>query len=150
MGLDMYLNKRTYVKNWNHMEPVERHEVSVTKNGKPTAIKPERVTNITEEVGYWRKANQIHAWFVANVQRGADDCKEYYVSREQLTKLLETVKEVLNDHSKAEKLLPSQSGFFFGGTDYDSYYFEDLENTQEILEAALSEDDGDYYYDSSW
>ena len=27
-----------------------------------------------EEVGYWRKANAIHGWFVRNVQNGKDDC----------------------------------------------------------------------------
>ena len=30
MGLDMYLEKRTYVKNWDHQTPEERHTVTVT------------------------------------------------------------------------------------------------------------------------
>lgn len=150
MGLDQYLNKKTYVKNWDHMKPEERHEVTVTKNGKPVGIKPERVSYITEQVGYWRKANQIHAWFVANVQNGEDDCREYHVERTGLNALLEIVNDVLADNSKAGELLPSQSGFFFGSTDYDEWYFKDLERTKAILEQALSESNGDYYYDSSW
>ena len=31
-------------------------------------------SRIIEQVGYWRKANQIHNWFVENVQDGEDDC----------------------------------------------------------------------------
>ena len=29
MGLDMYLHKRTYVKNWDHMGPEDRHTITV-------------------------------------------------------------------------------------------------------------------------
>ena len=30
--------------------------------------------NVDVTCAYWRKANQIHAWFVDNVQQGNDDC----------------------------------------------------------------------------
>ena len=36
------------------------------------------------EVGYWRKANAIHNWFVVNVASGEDDCSSYPVSQDQL------------------------------------------------------------------
>lgn len=48
--------------------------------------------------GKWRKSNQIHNWFVANVQDGTDDCDEYWVSEKQLIELKEVCKTVL-DHS---------------------------------------------------
>ncbi len=32
MGLDMYLEKRTYVKQWDHQSAEEKHEVVVTNN----------------------------------------------------------------------------------------------------------------------
>ena len=34
MGLDMYLTKRVYVRNWDHMSPNERTTVTVTRGGK--------------------------------------------------------------------------------------------------------------------
>ena len=34
MGLDMYLSKRTYVKNWNFQKDDEKHKVTVKLNGK--------------------------------------------------------------------------------------------------------------------
>jgi hypothetical protein len=44
MGLDMTLSKKTYVKNWDHMNPEELHQVEVRKNGKAVKhIKSERI-----------------------------------------------------------------------------------------------------------
>ena len=154
MGLDQFLTKKTYVKNWNHMSDDEKHDVSV--EGKSSKeIKPERITHIEEEIGYWRKANQIHNWFVNNVQNGNDNCGTYYVGVEQLEELSENCKAVLADHSKADKLLPTQPGFFFGETEYDEYYFDQLEETDEIIDGILTEmkeNDTRYrfYYESSW
>lgn len=151
MGLDMYLSKKTYVKQWDHQSPEEKYEVVVTKGGKPVDnIKSNKVAYIVEEAGYWRKANQIHRWFVENVQRGDDNCGEYYVDREKLRELLELCKKVKSDSTLAEALLPSASGFFFGSTEYDEWYFNDVDNTIAILEEALEDDRADYYYSSSW
>lgn len=151
MGLDMYLTKKTYVKNWDHISEDQRYQVTVCQNGNAVNhIKPERITYITEELGCWRKANAIHQWFVANVQSDNDDCATYYVDPSQLIELLNLVKQVQADHSLAESLLPTRPGFFFGGTEYDEWYFEDLKLTNAILESALSEDRGDLEYHSSW
>jgi hypothetical protein len=151
MGLDMYLSKKTYVKQWDHQSPEEKYEVVVTKGGKPVdGIKASRVKYIEEEIGYWRKANQIHRWFVENVQEGKDDCGEYYVGDNQLQELLDVCKKVTADNSLAESLLPSASGFFFGATNYDEWYFEDVKNTISILEDALQSKGGEIYYSSSW
>jgi hypothetical protein len=154
MGLDQFLTKKTYVKNWNHMSDDEKHDVSV--EGKSSKeIKPERITHIEEEIGYWRKANQIHNWFVNNVQNGNDNCGTYYVGVEQLEELSENCKAVLTDHSKANTLLPTQQGFFFGGYEYDEWYFDQLEETVEIIDGILTEmKENDtyyeFYYQSSW
>jgi hypothetical protein len=152
MGLDMYLNKHTYVKHWEHNGD-NNYEVTITKAGNPTNIDPKKVKYIIEEAGYWRKANQIHNWFVENVQKGEDNCKEYSVDYEQLRDLLNACEDVLEDHSKAEQLLPRSSGFFFGSTDYDDYYFEQVQNTYDILMSIVSAGDADtqeYIYQSSW
>ena len=146
----MYLEKRTYVRQWSHQTPEEQYNVEVTKGGEPVKIDPKRVTYVIEEVGYWRKQNQIHQWFVENVQNGEDNCAEYCVSKGQLEDLLEICKKILNDNSLAEELLPTASGFFFGGTEYDEWYFDGIENTIEILEGVLSDTTADYYYSSSW
>ena len=51
---------------------------------------------IKEEVGYWRKANQIHKWFVDHVQDGEDDCDYHHeCTKEVLEELLATCEKVL-------------------------------------------------------
>jgi hypothetical protein len=119
------------------------------KDNTPIKIDLNKVSNIEEFVGYWRKANQIHKWFVDNVQEGVDNCSEYYVSKEQLKQLLNVCKKVKEDNTLAEELLPTSSGFFFGNTEYNEWYFKDIEYTIQLLEPLLKED-GDYYYTSSW
>jgi hypothetical protein len=134
------------------------------------------------EVGYWRKANAIHKWFVENVQDGEDDCRHAYVNREQLQELLDTCKKVkaasklvdgkikngsqftkekgwepimedgqyIEDPTVAKELLPTQEGFFFGSTEYDQYYLQDIEETIAIIEEALAGEGGSFWYHSSW
>ena len=141
---------------------------------------------IKEQVGYWRKANEIHNWFVENVQDGEDDCRYHReVTREVLEELLNICNKVLascrlvdgeiengynfdedgnripilvdgkyvEDTSVAEELLPTTSGFFFGGTNYDEYYVEDIESTIDIITKVLETTDFEkemIYYVSSW
>jgi len=152
MGLDMYLYKKNYMRTDEFYKPEYRNEVVVKTGGEiDTKIKPERIRYIVEEVGYWRKANQIHRWFVENVQNGIDECQSSYVSRESLEELLELCKQVRDDNSKAEELLPSASGFFFGGTEYDEWYFNDIDNTIKIIEECLADEGADdFEYSSSW
>ena len=151
MGLDMYLYKKSYILSGDWMQEEHRESVVITKGGEPhPKIKSDRVKYITEEVGYWRKANAIHKWFVDNVQNGNDDCGSYRVSIDQLESLLSLCKTALEDRGMASELLPSQSGFFFGNTEYDEYYFGDLIQTIEIIEDCLSDDDAEFEYHSSW
>lgn len=152
MGLDMYLYKKNYMRTDEFYKPEYRNEVVVKTGGEiDKNIKPERIKYVVEEVGYWRKANQIHNWFVENVQNGNDNCGSYYVSRDKLQELLSLCKEVKNDNSKAEELLPSASGFFFGGTEYDEWYFNGIENTINIIEECFEDEHADdFEYSSSW
>ena len=153
MGLDQYLSKKIYVgAKWEHRNV--KAEVKIEADGEEMKVNPKRITYIIEEVGYWRKANQIHKWCVENVQGGKDDCGEYYVSVEQLKALLNDCKLVINVNGLGELVLPTQEGFFFGSTEYDEYYKQDIEDTIEIIEGILKEEEegarGDYYYSSSW
>lgn len=114
-----------------------------------------------EEIGYWRKANQIHNWFVTHVQGDVDNCAMYFVSEGHLELLLEAVRYVLlfkDDMDKlikvGEEVLPPCDGFFFGSTKIDEDYVETLEETVSILERGLdlyrSDDFVSIYYRSSW
>lgn len=108
--------------------------------------------NEGRDIGYWRKANAIHRWFVANVQEGVDDCGYYNVSLQQLELLRTTCKAVENSPSLSEELLPTTSGFLFGSTEYDAYYMEDIRRTIAIVEDAieLAKGGSRIDYHSSW
>ncbi len=161
MGLDMYLSKKTYVQHWDHHSPEETYNVKVTRGGEPVDhIQPNRVSYVEEQVGYWRKSNQIHKWFVDTIQDGNDNCGTYVVEIDDLMNLLDLCKQVRDTPEKAEELLPPHGGCFFGDVSIDQYYFHDINHTIEILEGVLSEKvfdkDGreyypaDFYYHSSW
>ena len=159
MGLDMYLEARRFISGYSHsgMEENEMFRQIVDAVGM-TDVQDERFATVSVNVAYWRKANAIHEWFVKNVQDGEDDCKTYFVSREKLVELEELCRRVVEsgEPEVAAKLLPTASGFFFGGTDYDEYYFEQVDWTAKRLAELLTKlpDGGlygvDFYYNSSW
>ncbi len=151
MGLDMYLEKRTDVRLWNFQKEEDQFEVVVKKGGVTyPKINPKNITTVVEEAGYWRKANAIHRWFVENVQDGKDDCGEYFVPPSSLEELLELCLAVKLNPEQADELLPTSSGFFFGGDEYDEWYFDKIDYTIEVLKEALADEDSSYYYSSSW
>lgn len=239
MGLDMHLQAEKYVSktdvNWQGKtrkdKPNKTYRQIIKAMGAEGFADTDDLSSLTVKlnVGYWRKANAIHQWFVENVQEGVDDCGHYYVKLEQLAELRDIcqrildagkekkknsdenditvqldevleaqVESALSDNGPkvehplgglgvefvvtddpdllaqidawneqnppqlmtydqvelAEELLPTQSGFFFGSTEYDQGYIWDLENTIEICNRVLNnlpEKSGWYlYYHSSW
>lgn len=148
MGLDMYLKAKRYVSEYTDKELYEKI------NSFDFGQKDMMINQIECEALYWRKANAIHEWFVNNCQDGVDDCRDAYVSIQKLKTLRDLCAEVLNNRDRADELLPSVSGFFFGPTDYDDWYFDAIERTEKGLTKILEDGDlierWDFYYHSSW
>jgi hypothetical protein len=167
MGLDMYLSKKTYVKQWDYKKPEVQFEVTVKLGGEEfNGIQPKRVSYITEELMYWRKANQIHGWFVHNGREMEEEVL-YRLTLEDLRNLLDTCNQVLGLLNKSEKrviqvksgwsggeeiysdsevfdcvdeveeLLPPTQGFFYGSYEIDEWYKQTIEETVEFLEKEL-------------
>ena len=164
MGLDMYLQARKHVSHPRFVDAspqqyADRQEEAaqfdqivetlkvkdLVDPGSPSAV-------VEVNVGYWRKANAIHGWFVEHTQGGVDDCRDQYVTRDQLVTLLGIVNLALA--TKDPSLLPPRSGFFFGTYDIDEWYWSDLQHTHKVLTRVLNSevlDDGwSFYYHSSW
>lgn len=158
MGLDMYLTAKKYL--WSSREEDQALAKKISEligvDGDPSlqfSGASLTVKEIALSAMYWRKANAIHGWFVDNVQDGEDECQEHYVSREKLQELIDECKAVLEDpdaEDEADRLEP-RGGFFFGSTDKDEYYYDDLKHTVEGLTRALSLPESfEFYYCSSW
>ena len=153
MGLDMTLEAEYYI--WDLGESAKKAEALRVAIKSVMGDTPGKIKTICTEAGYWRKANQIHKWFVDNAQEGKDECQRSFVDRDQLRTLRELCQEVIDNPESAEAKLPTEGGFFFGDTSYEEYYFEDLKHTVEIIDDVLNEEkyppgDWEFYYHSSW
>ncbi len=130
----------------------------------------------SEEAGYWRKANAIHNFFVNTIQNGVDDQKAYKVGKKVFQTLLKKCEALLEmageegyDHDRDDSAefkpsdslakacastLPTCSGFFFGSTEYNGYYFDDLHYTKELVSRILEDwkpgEKKNYYYSCWW
>lgn len=142
MGLDMYLSAKKY---FYTDDDTAKAVAKVVGTG------DFQVQEVSVRAMYWRKANAIHGWFVRNCQDDVDDCQEYYVSHEKLERLRDICQAVLDDDDEwADELEPTE-GFFFGSTEKDDGYYEDLKHTVEGLNKVLNElDSYDFYYRASW
>lgn len=163
MGLDMYLIASSYSS-------------SVRKGG----VKfPKELEQFKEDfnycrkeysIGYWRKFNALHSFIVNEFADGEDNCQRIYLNDEDIEKILNVLKEVkesfkdakiikqednyiVYENPTAKELLPTQEGFFFGSTEYDNYYLEDIDYSINLFEKVLKlieEYDYDIYYQASW
>lgn len=156
MGLDMYLYAKQFFSSssWSEEENCKKVK-SIARLIKGTKFLDSDDLQFAEvklQVAYWRKANQIHKYFVDKCAEGKDECQDTYVERDHLKDLLWRCETVLKDRSRAEELLPSQSGFFFGGTEYDEWYFRDLKNTIPVLKKILKDapESWQFEYQASW
>lgn len=162
MGLDMYLEVRNHVSKMDYSDrenpkTTPRFSALVEATGIEDLTKYSEFSGIqiSYPVGYWRKANAIHGWFVENVQNGNDNCEPHYVSREQLAKLRDLCKAALKQPAMAGDVLPPTQGFFFGTYEIDEWYLKDLQYTVDMIDHVLSvvpEDNWDwsFQYTSSW
>jgi hypothetical protein len=60
---------------------------------------------------------------------------------------------VVNGDVEPERFLPTQAGFFFGATDYDEWYEQDLKLTIKQIDKATKDIKNDYaefIYQASW
>ena len=71
---------------------------------------------------YFRKVNFIFRYF----EKKMFDQSFAFVDTDDVDDLIYRCEQVLKDHSKADKLLATRDGCFFGSTNYDDWFFEDV------------------------
>lgn len=159
MGLDMYLyvNKYESKTHWNKNKnisikdfyPKELHYLA-NKHYKRNFLS--KVTMY--QIGYWRKANAIHNWFVEYCGNGEDKCQEMYVSMKHLDMLQKECEKAIANKEQASAILPTKKGCFFGSLEYDDYYFEDIKYTIELVKRVKSflkkNKEYECWYQASW
>ena len=117
MGLDMYMNRR----------------LKTDVNGR-----------YKQEVAYWRKANQVRQWLVDHTDLCSNDnCEIIPVTKDILEQLIKDCEEVIAHPQRAEEIMPTSAGFFFGSYDYDEWYFEQIQDTIRQIKSILETTDFD-------
>ena len=127
-----------------------------TENGVVELPKLEEMLNTEVEDyyepynAYFRKVNFLFAYF----QNKGKMVDEYYafVDLDDVDDIISRCERVLANPELANELLPTQSGFFFGGTDYDEYYFYDVEDCLRQMKQyrKLFKGEGTGYVIFSW
>lgn len=179
MGLDMFLTKKTYVKNWEHTEPENRFDVVVLQNGKPhPKIKSDRISYVCELIGEWRKNEILHDWFMDELGEEEFD----NITIDHMKSLLDVLTEVENAFNQitpdrrvihgidilGNPLEFEDYAYTFNDLDKhlsientylptrDEFYqsdFEEIEKTIKILRAEIKSNPDDsvsYQYSYSW
>lgn len=159
MGLDMYIYKRrkgrsaeneTEVAYWRKANQI--HNFFDNNLGEGCGVENCRYYLVSEEVlnellNVCNKILEMEHEFV-DTGKTVNILKRNEESGKP--EIIEQPIKVIKDPSKIEELLPTIDGFFFGDTDYDEYYLEDIEDTKEILEKILKETNFEkeelYYY----
>ena len=175
--IEQELASPTYVPAWAHskgfqvqyfhklLDLVDMRHDDHPSNGQPEChdgdLNSLEITPSTAKVqiGYWRKVNAVHGWFVRNCQNNVDECQEVEVSGKQLFSLQSEITDTIEGRklsggamSNDNTELVPQSGCFFGTSTQDEWYWMGLEDTLRIIKRAY-----DYikkgctiHYCSSW
>ena len=176
MGLDMYIHKKVYCgAHFEHNNIQTKVIVHKTKDDILSTIEIDNpVSSFEIQVAYWRKANAIHGWFCNNIGNQENISSEVYLPMEKIVELIAVCKEAIKLYEIHDDLtdtdflkfandnLPPMSGFFFGSTDIDEWYLQDLQDTVKQLEELILDHEKykneynkvglyqSYYYNASW
>ena len=96
------------------------------------------------DVAYFRKVNFLLPYF--NYE---ENCSEVVIDKYEVEELIEDCERVLaakdadEAESVADELLPTEEGFFFGNTDYDERYFNDVREVADKFTEILDTFDFD-------
>lgn len=117
MGLDIFFEKRN----------------TANENAEPV------------ELAYFRKVNFL-VKFMENYEE-LENCTPMTLTKELVEELIESCDKVINlyettenkiDFEKgAKEILPTTAGFFFGSTDYDDWYIDNVKDVKKEMETNV-------------
>ena len=103
-----------------------------------------------KEIGYFRKVNFLVKYFEDNCGLDTANQTPLRIHINDIMDLKDRCSEVINNPHKAEELLPTMDGFYFGSSDYDENYLEDVQRVYDYCTYLLSEFDALQEDESIW
>lgn len=128
------LSRTYYGYDWRYNNIIEEF----TANQPPVDKLEELLEKCVEQTysgqddAYFRKFNFIYEYFFDRLKD--EECEVY---KSDVASIIERCDKILENHSLAPSLLPTRSGFFFGSTEYDKYYFDDVEHCKTVMSNLL-------------
>lgn len=148
--VDLYREYDFYLQSFGYNRTNHVFNEIKTPNEVEEVYKEHLASRCAIEDAYFRKVNFIYAFFQHLIKD--ETC---IVDKSMIGKLLNTCKDVLAhkfNTKYAEENLPTTSGFFFGSTEYDNWYYQDVEDCikqMKKLYKSMNEEDFVYWY-FSW
>ncbi|MDC9612889.1 hypothetical protein PSI19_03125 [Xenorhabdus khoisanae] len=96
--------------------------------------------NTKVEVGYFRKVNFLFYWIKNNV-KSIENREPILIPQDVLKKLSSDLDKLIP--ANCQELFPTCNGFFFGSTEYDEYYWLDVESVRAWVKGILNDFDFD-------
>lgn len=87
------------------------------------------------EVGEFRKVNALLQWVNTHVMT-VENCAYIPIPKEDLEKLQCTLNQLTTDN--CQELFPTQEGFFYGSTEYDEHYWNDVQEVKAWVDETLA------------
>lgn len=162
MGLDSYL----YIKK-EHKTDTLRNILNLAKTNKQLqeTLSKEDLDSLEElsqtayidtvqEIAYWRKANQIHNYFIQECGGGEDNGQSIYVCLADLKELVRRCKKIIKTVQYTEDWI--HNGTLFGSDDKEIFYLDDdtqlpLEEIKKLIQQndpriTVQKDDGSPFF----
>jgi hypothetical protein len=149
MGLDMYLYAEKYIsqvdyKNvrgeFSRLPRKEYEEVMLSAHLAHLPSTDFVGASVSRCVGYWRKANGIHGWFV-RLDGGEDTCQRINVSIDDLTKLRDECLNALANRDQATEPITSTISLDGEGEDVVKAIMNEWENQKMRTGTQVLDDD---------
>ena len=121
----MYLSAKRFFSGYEFVEQEKRemyNRITEMVGVKGTTEAPS--AEVSVNIGYWRKANAIHGWFVRELAGGRDECQSIYVPREKLEELRALCVSTLADQPAV--VMPAQGGTYVQNAEVNKPFAEGL------------------------
>lgn len=150
MGLDIYFSKRkigkrkqeevAYFRKVNCLVAWVEHNVREFDNCEDVVLSKEDITNLRDDA---RKVVEILK--NAKFYNQEYECGSSFDNKTNTRKVMIETKKVYKDIDDVLLILPTQEGFFYGDTDIDEYYFENIKRIVKEMNKILREIDFNEY-----